>query len=196
MWTSSMMMGGQLPIIRVGSAQGAGSGSTLIINKPTGVQSGDLMVAFAGNPGPLTWTPPSGWTEEIDANGLVVAWKVAGGSEPSNYTFTPSFGASFTKGAIVAYRNAAYDVTGSMIAAGTTIPSINLTKAGSALLACGISASAGILAPTGMTTIESISSGSSLSLSEQLLMPAGATGTRAMRNVSNAIAVLIGIKPN
>lgn len=68
-------------------------------NKPTGVVSGDLLLAFVivyeNTTGTLTL--PSGWTEIPGAEGLQVAggttlvracYKIAGGSEPSSYTFT------------------------------------------------------------------------------------------------------------
>lgn len=74
--------------------------STITIDKPSGVVSGDLLIAQVSvRRSNTTWSVPSGWTElhdqtmPDDTNGSlaqVTAWKIAGGSEPSNYTFTPS----------------------------------------------------------------------------------------------------------
>ena len=66
----------------------------LTLNKPT-VSTGDLMLAsIAVNGGSsAVITAPSGWTQiartDNDTNeSLVSYWKVAGGSEPSNYTWS------------------------------------------------------------------------------------------------------------
>lgn len=191
MWTSSMMMGSKPPIARVGSAQGVLSGSTVTISKPTGVAPGDLLVATVSyTSSGVTWTVPSGWTEAIDSGGLVVAWKIAGGSEPSNYAFTPSIAVT-SGGAIVAYRNAALDVVGT-VTSGATTSSITLSKDKSALLAYFYASSGTLGAVTGMTAVETRTS-PSLSLSEQLLMPAGATGSRT--SSGGQVNVLVGLKP-
>ena len=69
------------------------------VNKPTGVVSGDVLIVFitwdGGSLGGLTITPPSGWTQITTAASTnYVAtrayYKVAGGSEPSSYTWTQS----------------------------------------------------------------------------------------------------------
>lgn len=70
--------------------------STITIDKPSGTVSGDLLFAFVGIRRNTTWTVPAGWTELQDqkcttvGTASVVAWKTAGGSEGSNYTFTPA----------------------------------------------------------------------------------------------------------
>jgi hypothetical protein len=70
-----------------------------VVTKPAGTVSGDVLVAFIGAIGTtVTFTPPSGWTllaaETSNANiNYSVYYKVAGGSEPANYTWTPSIGA-------------------------------------------------------------------------------------------------------
>lgn len=64
----------------------------LTITKPSGVISGDLLVAVVnqnGNPGP-SWTS-SGWTEVVEAAQASIKssylYKIAGGSEPASYDF-------------------------------------------------------------------------------------------------------------
>lgn len=84
-------------VSQVGSATTGSSASSgsFTVNKPTGVQSGDVLIVFgASNKG--AWdTLPSGFTQidvSTDAtftnNYRAYAWyKVCGGSEPSSYSF-------------------------------------------------------------------------------------------------------------
>ena len=70
----------------------------LTIAKPTGTVQNDVMIAsIAVRPSTVTITPPSGWTAvrrmdnaNATANSLAVYQKVAGASEPANYTWTIS----------------------------------------------------------------------------------------------------------
>lgn len=73
------------------------TGGTLVCNKPSGVVSGDLLVAIVGRDQDAAATTnftSSGWTLDTFFSGtstyatLAVLWKVAGGSEPATYTFT------------------------------------------------------------------------------------------------------------
>lgn len=67
------------------------SGTSVTATKPTGTASGDLLLAFFVS-NSQNATPPSGWTEiadeTIEVFRLQVYYKVAGGSEPANYSFT------------------------------------------------------------------------------------------------------------
>jgi hypothetical protein len=67
------------------------TGASVVVTKPTGTAEGDLMVAFMGVDEDEV-TPPAGWTEiwsDLGTRARGYAWyKVAGASEPSNYTFT------------------------------------------------------------------------------------------------------------
>ncbi len=81
-------------VFRSASSAGADSG-TLTINKPTGTQSGDVMVATIAVRPDTTTITASGWTlvrrmdnSSGNANSLAVYYKVAGGSEPTNYSFS------------------------------------------------------------------------------------------------------------
>lgn len=66
------------------------------IDKPPGTVSGDLLIACMQyqNNGFITASPPAGWTglgsETTNSSGHYVWWKLAGGAEPSTYTFTIS----------------------------------------------------------------------------------------------------------
>lgn len=78
--------------------------TTIVVNKPSGVVSGHVLLAAitANN---MTFTPPSGWTEFNNAGTSIrthLFYKVAGDSEPSNYTFTSS-GAAPILGTIAAW---------------------------------------------------------------------------------------------
>lgn len=84
------------------NANVAASGS-LACNKPTGVVSGDVLVAIVTTNDDTSLGGPSGWTKQIDqVAGVagtdhfeVTIWtKVAGGSEGSTYTWTKSAGAT------------------------------------------------------------------------------------------------------
>ena len=83
-------------ITQVGSAttDSVNNGDSITITKPTGVASGDVMIAcVTQNENALTAT---GWTliRELTAGETTNSWsshvyyKIAGGSEPSNYTFS------------------------------------------------------------------------------------------------------------
>ncbi|MGH7313504.1 MAG: PQQ-binding-like beta-propeller repeat protein [Candidatus Rokuibacteriota bacterium] len=89
------------------SAAEAASGSlTLTINRPTGTVQDDVMIATIGfRPNTATITPPSGWTlvrRTDNAGGtpssLAVYRKVAGSSEPSNYSWSFSTSAGSAGG--------------------------------------------------------------------------------------------------
>lgn len=93
-----------------------GTGTGFTINKPSNVQSGDLMVAtFASCAINTTVNPPAGWTLEysnaINSNGgpttLAVMYRIAGGSEPSSWSGTFTGGTRYGRTVVeaFAYRN-------------------------------------------------------------------------------------------
>lgn len=69
------------------------SGNSVTVTKPSGTASGHLLLAFFTS-NSQNCSPPSGWTEIADDVAEVfrmqVFYKVAGGSEPANYTFSVS----------------------------------------------------------------------------------------------------------
>ena len=96
--------------------------TSLTIAKPTGVASGDLLIAAISQTGQASTNASlAGWTV-IDGRSLAgstlryltVLYKVAGGSEPSNYGFTIAAGTTVV-GGIVAFSNvngsSPFDVT-------------------------------------------------------------------------------------
>lgn len=180
------------------------AGTTLVINKPTGTLEGDLMVAVMGCTGTSTkdWTGATGWTEAADQGGgapyLRVAYKVAGASEPSSYTFTVSVSAGLRAGAILTYRNAAYDAIGAFDT-GSTIDIIGPSAAvpGCVLIAAAMTEdSQTITGPSGMTTRASRSSTVSFSLVDKYV-GYGATGTFSFSVPGDAskAGIALTIKP-
>jgi hypothetical protein len=68
------------------------TGTSHVIPTPTGIASGDLMLAFLATTSSNTITAPDGWSlvdDEINGNyHYLVYSKVAGSSEPTDYTWT------------------------------------------------------------------------------------------------------------
>ncbi len=89
--------------------------SSFTINKPSGVQSGDLMLATVGvgDTSTCTFTPPSGWTlvrqtsqsDSVASSSLAVMRRIAGSSEPSSWAGTLSGSRSPVLTQAQAYRN-------------------------------------------------------------------------------------------
>jgi len=89
-------------------AASVGSGSFISVTKPTGTLPGHWIVVAIATSSTVTITPPSGFTQAA-ATGttgavLIIFQKLAGGSEPSSYTF--NFSSSVAYGvAAVTYSN-------------------------------------------------------------------------------------------
>lgn len=95
-----------VPTFRAATTNASDGTASFTLAKPAGVVSGDLLLAVLihvdqSNPPGL----PSGWTalRRGTANSQsVLAWKLAGGSEPSSYVFSVD-ASDVTSGAMVAY---------------------------------------------------------------------------------------------
>jgi hypothetical protein len=187
------------------STQNASTGTALTINKPTGTVEGDLMVAvMCASGGNATWTGASAWVETADYTqrpDLRIAYKIAGASEPSSYTFTVS--SSLTNsGTILTYRYAAYDTIGTFTA-GTNpliLPSISPSESQSILIATGArdAASVTLGTPTSMTARVTDNDGTAPSyiVCDQTVAK-GPTGTRSMStgSTSEVAGIMLSIKP-
>lgn len=199
------------PIEFVASAQNSGTGSTLSFAKPTGTQENDLMVAFAIAVGDATWTPPTGWTEVVDQGArpnLMIAYKVAGASEGSSYTFTKT-GTNRGNWVIVTYRNAAYDVVGSIVTTQSsgvqTASAITLSQSKSTLLAffCSSDDTGTWSSPSaGLAALANDASDTAgvWALYSDDDVTSGSTGSKSATNSNlgdtlNPACVLVGIKP-
>lgn len=141
--------GGGTPstITRVGTPTKAArttNGTTLGINKPTGVQTGDLLLAGLTVNSGSSIAPPAGWTAVSGAEVVTGSskWqlfsKYATASEAGSYTFTMS-GSSKHAGGITALRGTATSnpvnavATSSSSGTNITAPSVTPTADGSAI---------------------------------------------------------------
>jgi len=200
--------GTAIEFVASAQAQNAG-GSTVDISKPTGTQQGDLVVALCAAATGRTWTGDTGWTEVIDqgsAPSIRVAYKLAGASEPANYTFTLSASTN-ASGVVVTFRNAAYDTVGtiSTTASGSiqTAPAITLSSSSSAILALfahDVNSRTWSSPTSGLVSTATDSDGNnpSWALYRELNLSSGSTGTRSATcsNVTGNIGcLLVGIKP-
>lgn len=183
----------------------AGSTATvasLTIDKPAGVQQGDLLVCvIRGNDS--TWTGDTGWTEVIDDRALRVAWKIAGASEPASYTFnqTPN---KNCYGGIFAFRGAAYDAVGTTATIGgngsLSAPGVTLSSFGGDLLFVegDNQASRTFTTPAGHTALAQTFFGtSSIQAFYKLDDPPGATGNVATTTAGGGgqnYAILVGFR--
>ena len=84
-----------------------GSDTTIVLNKPAGIQAGDVLIAAVAVRGVPTVTAPTGWTLiRSDSNGSSMKtlsyWRVATSSEPANWTWSFS-SARAAAGTITAY---------------------------------------------------------------------------------------------
>lgn len=117
----------------------ANGATSFTVDKPTGTQSGDFMLAyfFHHNAG-VNLTGPSGWSlltsDNASTNSGAVYYYTAGGSEPSTYSFSSNSSAN-NGAAILTFRGGTgvVDVFGSFGVANSTtvtIPSITPTEDG------------------------------------------------------------------
>ncbi|MBJ7331841.1 MAG: hypothetical protein JHC95_18240 [Solirubrobacteraceae bacterium] len=183
-------------ITKVGTSTKAGrttNGTTLDIAKPTGVQTGDLLVAGLGVNSGSTVTTPAGWTA-VPGGEVVPSttkyklfYKYATSTEGTTYTFTMS-GSDKHIGGITALRNTAtsdpVNAVATTIGFGTNIlaPSVTPTQSNSAIEVL-----------FGSLTGDS-NGGESWSVASPLGLDwSGATGASAAnRNAGMALRVLTG----
>ena len=189
----------------------SGDNVSLVLNKPSQTQEGDIMIAFgAQQTGDDNWTMASGWTQIVDytggTSGVFVAYKVAGSSEPSSYTFTSNVSFDNMSGVIVTY-DGAFDVVGTVGEGNTsgvqTAPGINVSEDNSTLLAW-FEDSTGNRSwsnqTSGLTEVvadDTSNGGPSWVLYEDAIS-AGASGDRqatCSNTTDGDVAVLIALKP-
>lgn len=187
------------------------TGTAVEVTKPTGVASGDLLLAFCTSQGSTTWTGDTGFTEVRDVAGaptLRVAYKVAGGSEPATYTFT-AFSSGAHRVVLAGIRGGTYTAisatTGTATSGGNcAAPSVTAAAGSSLLLAFFVinnSGSSGSFPdPTGMTSeYQSTDSRSPDVALFSEVVAAGATGTRSSDHTSasgDVKALLVVIAPS
>ena len=127
--------------------------ASVTVTKPTGVVAGDIMIANIGNYLNSTNTSATctGWTliagTDTDRGRATLLYKIAGGSEPSSYTFAVTASSSAATGAIVAFsgvnNTTPFDVTAptSWYTANSSslsnVPSLTSVSSGAAILLFG-----------------------------------------------------------
>lgn len=181
-------------------------GSSFAVNKPSGTQEGDLMVAVCQAAGPVRWTGDTDWTEIAEQGAtspsLRVAYKIAGVSEPSSYTFTASSSAYNINAHVLTFRNSAYDVVGTFATGADPLVAPSVTASMDySLLVASFARSAGLVTPstpTGMTQIaldNNPGAPSSAVFSQRVA--AGATGTRSssLGSAVSVAGIMLVIKP-
>ena len=195
------------------------SANTLTIARPVGMATNDLMIAILGqrgqNANPVATS--AGWTRINGTNnggtlGVDAYWKLATAAEPASYTWAMTRNARIS-GTIAVFRGV--DTTTPILASGTqinaaasttyTAPSIStgiITNAMLVAVYARINAAGTIRVATGMTLINSRSSGGAAAglvtgASRALQAAAGATGTKlSTANTSSAsLGMLIALKP-
>jgi hypothetical protein len=197
----------------VSSSNGANkTAASLTLPRPTGLRSGDVLVASVDALGPIPSVAPSGWTLiRHDAVGTELSkatyWHAVGGTaEPGSYSWT--FASSVTaSGVIVAYRGAelvAPTVHGGQwseaASAAIVAPSVVTTRPGSMLVAFyGTATGTTITPPATMTERTEIAgtgkAKTTSSVADARQTSAGstgarqATGSKAAINVGHTIAL-------
>ena len=120
----------------INATTGSVTSTTITITAPASIASGDFLLAVVAVQAGATWTTPTGWTLTFPVpltsyNRIAIFWKIAGGSEPSSYSFTASSSATI-RGLIVHYSApAATPIDASIQAAegsGTTWTSSSFTN--------------------------------------------------------------------
>jgi hypothetical protein len=124
-----------LTLIDAQLVSNSGTGTTVVVNKPTGTVSGDLLVAVMISDAGPAWTQPAGFTEVLDVVSAPfggASWKAAGGAEPSTYTFTAD-APHVLVAALLCFRNAAFDTIGAPGANTVAPPAGSITLSGEGL---------------------------------------------------------------
>ena len=203
---------------RAASTAGNKGGTTLVINRPAGVQAGDVLVASIDVLGQPAITAPTGWTligSAADQAGNTMTkatyWRKAVAQEPTSYTWTFS-SKSAAAGVVQAYSGVdptnPIDRTDTQVmsTAGMSItaPTIDVQSSGAMLLGFfGIAASASITPPSGMTergeSTGSLANKTKIESegSDKLLTSAGATGsyTATASQAGIGIGRLVALRP-
>lgn len=186
-----------------------GYDTTPTANKPTGTVSTDVMLAWIQTDGTPTLTGPSGWTNAariLSPDGTTFVqdlwYKVAGGSEPSSYTWGGAGGAGIT---IDLYTYSGADTTTPIPivgtptqTTGTTVSALGITTVttDNRLVALYSAYDAlGWTQPTGMTERSDVGGG--LAMDDTTKTTPGSTGNKDSTHTGAAqkVAILISLQP-
>jgi len=141
--------GGSAPVVQSETTGNHASSSAITVNKPSGTVAGDLLVCTIASAQP--WSEASGWSvarREASwylANSVAVFYKVAGGSEPSSYSFpaTSSSGLASHRCYRISGASASAPINATAFASDTTavsshvVPEITTTRGSCLVLLTG-----------------------------------------------------------
>jgi len=167
--------------------------------KPAGVAADDILIGSfvlnaTSDPTVTGWTNPAGWTtlwdQHVTAGGTnfhwIVAWKRAGGSEPSSYVWDFTASATYTDAICLAYSGAntttAIDASGVGSPTTTTThtaPSLTATYANDFHVVLACEDHYGSWTPPAGYTERFDDSGFGSTAADKALTASGATGTVA-----------------
>jgi hypothetical protein len=204
--------------VRSNSTASSSSTTSLSVNAPSGVTSGDTMVCFLHYDLGLFaygWTAPSGWVRmdngnwNFDAatNGVEAWYKLPGSSEPASYSFTNASGPGEAAATIVDFSGAgAAPTVGAWNsgASGNTATALGITAPDGADMLCasfGGHGASGITPQASMTSQGGIQSygtvGREIAATE-LLSASGASGNRTASLSPNTQwgAVMVLVRPS
>lgn len=183
----------------------ATSGTTLMVNKPSGVVAGSLLLAavYVQASSIPTITPPSGWTSlgtvSSGSQRAQVFYLVAGASEPTNYTFTSSLTIVAGTAVLEGYTFTGTGVVGASafgsLAIGTEVIAPTVTVAlPNSLLYCAFFTGTLGTGVTGMTPRAAVENGSRDVAVFDQAVGAGATGTRTYTGSSSGWGFSLSIE--
>jgi hypothetical protein len=189
-------------IMTLGRAAGTSATNNVTVTKPSGVASGDLLIAVMATDAAATWSEGVSWTSrlsQVAEPSLKIATRIAGGSEGANYTFNSGVAVP-TSVQIFAFRGAAWDAIGTIATLSNTGSLVLTTVTLTGNLLFGVIATSqypfqGHSTPSGMTLVVQTQNtadptpnyGNTLSTFSQTVA-AGATGSR-----TSTITRLIGL---
>ncbi len=210
----------QAPLYAPGAYRSAATGVTtpitsIVVSKPAGVVTNDVLIAAVTVDQTPTISPPAGWTlVRSDANGTIqtqaIYWHAAGGSEPATYTFTFGGAVNSAVAGIAAYSGVntttPIDVSSGQANAtstSVTAPSVTTTVANAMIVGIfGLDNDASFTPPAGMTErwdvdVQGVNDEGSEG-ADVVKATAGATGAKvATATVSDtSIGQLVALKPS
>jgi hypothetical protein len=180
-----------ISFVAASSADTGTGASTLTLARPTGIASGDVLVATLAVAATGTVTAPSGWTvvQNITSGTTLrhATWyRVATGSEPASYAW--ALGTSrAAAGAISAYRGVNGTVpidasaTGTGASGNATAPVVTTSSAGDLVIAASGFATATTVTPDATTTERYDRSSSAGATAEGADFVQSAAGTTASK---------------